>query len=412
MPSPSPDPAHLRRTATIAAHAAFVPTGIVTVLLGPLLPTLTSRWTLTDTQAGDLFTAQFAASTLGVFLSGELVPRLGYRFAIVTGVALMGLGVGFLPWTAWPLGLAAVGLWGLGLGVLIPACNLLIAEVHPQRSAAALSLLNFSWSAGAVACPVLLAPFEHRDEVLFYLKLLAGALLVIAACLAALPMPRRSKTDSGSASAEGSPFKDLWKTLATPLALVLAALFFLYTGVENSVGGWVASYAKRLAAGGGMLWVMAPSFFYLALLIGRGLAAPVLRRVSELRLARIGLCVAVTGIVALLASKSVAPVLASASVVGLGLASVYPITIAIMTRTVGKSSAIVASVMFALAGLGAACVPWLVGFESTQQASLKSGLAVALGACVVLLILYLRKWPEAVSAPAAGNPQEASNLVN
>jgi MFS transporter, FHS family, glucose/mannose:H+ symporter len=412
MPPPSPDAARLRRTATIAAHVAFVPTGVVTVILGPLLPTLTSRWSLTDTQAGDLFTAQFASSTLGVFLSGELVPRLGYRFAIVTGVALMGLGVGFLPWTTWPIGLVAVGLWGLGLGVLIPACNLLVAEVHAERSAAALNLLNFSWSAGAVASPILLAPFEHRGEVFFYLKLLAGVLLVIAACLAALPMPRRSKTDPASASAEGSPLGVLWKTLATPLALVLAALFFLYTGVENAVGGWVASYAKRLATGGGTLWVMAPSFFYLALLIGRGLAAPVLRRVSELRLARAGLCVAVTGIVALLASKSVAPVLVSASVVGLGLATVYPITIAIMTRTVGKFSAIVSSVMFALAGLGAACVPWLVGFESTQRASLKSGLAVALGACAVMLVFYPRKWPEAAEGPAAKHPQEASNLVN
>lgn len=412
MPAPSLDPARLQRTATIAAHVAFVPTGVITVLLGPLLPTLASRWALTDTQGGDLFTAQFAASTLGVFLSGELVLRLGYRFAIVTGVALMGLGVGLLPWTSWPIGLVAVALWGLGLGVLIPACNLLVAEVHAQNSAAALNLLNFSWSAGAVASPILLAPFEHRGAVFFYLKLLACVLLVIAAGLAALRMPGRSKTDSGSISAARSPFGTLWETLETPLALVLAALFFLYTGVENSVGGWVASYAKRIANGGGTLWVMAPSFFYLALLVGRAAAAPVLRRVSELRLARTGLCVAATGIAALLASNSVIPVLASATLAGIGLASVYPITIAIMTRTVGRYSAAVSSVMFALAGLGAACVPWLVGFESTQRASLKSGLGVALAACAVMLVLYLRKWPEAVSAPGTGSPQEASNLVN
>ena len=160
MPEPSPDSVRLQRAATLAAHVAFVPTGIVTVLLGPLLPSLSARWGLTDTQAGDLFTAQFAASTLR-FLSGVLVPRLGYRLAIVLGVAWMGFGVGAVS-TAWPLGLGAVAVWGLGLGVCIPACNLLVAEVHPQRSGAALSLLNFTWSAGAVACPILLAPFEHR----------------------------------------------------------------------------------------------------------------------------------------------------------------------------------------------------------------------------------------------------------
>jgi MFS transporter, FHS family, glucose/mannose:H+ symporter len=414
MPEPSPDSVRLQRAATLAAHVAFVPTGIVTVLLGPLLPSLSARWGLTDTQAGDLFTAQFAASTVGVFLSGVLVPRLGYRLAIVLGVAWMGFGVDLLPLPAWPLGLGAVAVWGLGLGVCIPACNLLVAEVHPQRSGAALSLLNFTWSAGAVACPILLAPFEHRGAVFFYLELLAGALLVIAVSLAALPLPlaHGRKASPARATPARSSSVGFLEIFATPLALVIAALFFLYTGVENSVGGWVASYAKRIATGGGMLWVAAPSFFYFALLIGRGVAAPVLRRVSELRLARIGLGIAVSGIVALLASNSIAGVLVSASVTGLGLAAVYPITIAIMTRTVGRSSPGISSMMFALAGLGAACVPWLVGFESTQQASLKAGLGVALGACVVMLGLYLQRWPAVASAPSAESPQQPANLVN
>jgi fucose permease len=167
-----------------------------------------------------------------------------------------------------------------------------------------------------------------------------------------------------------------------------------------------------MAHGSGMLWVAAPSFFYLALLVGRGLAPFVLRRVSELRLARIGLSVALAGIVALLAANSIPGVLGSASVTGFGLAAVYPITIATMTRTVGRFSAGVSSVMFAVAGLGAACVPWLVGFESTAQSSLKMGLGVALGACGVMLFLYLRRWPEATPLSGVGEPQSAANLVH
>jgi fucose permease len=385
---------------------------VITVLLGPLLPTLTAGWSLNDTQAGDLFTAQFAASTVGVFLSGVLVPRVGYRLAIVLGVALMGFGTGSLPFTNWPLGLAAVACWGLGLGVTIPACNLLIAEVHASRSAAALNLLNFSWSVGAVACPLLLAPFERQRTVTLYLELLTCALLVIAAALAALPLPASRKLNAEQPASSGSALRAMLRILAGRSALALAALFFLYTGVENAVGGWLASYAKRMAHGSGMLWVAAPSFFYLALLVGRGLAPFVLRRVSELRLARIGLSVALAGIVVLLAANSIPGVLGSASVTGFGLAAVYPITIATMTRTVGRFSAGVSSVMFAVAGLGAACVPWLVGFESTAQSSLKMGLGVALGACGVMLLLYLRRWPEATPLSGVGEPQSAANLVH
>ena len=402
----SPLQVRSQRSATLAAHAAFTPTGVMTVILGPLLPSLMARWTLTDAQAGDLFTAQFATSTLGVFLSGVLVSRFGYRLAIALGVALMGVGAGLLPFTAWPLGLGAVACWGMGLGLTIPACNLLVAEVHAARSAAALNLLNFSWSTGAVASPLMLAPFERRGSVFLYLELLAVVWLLLAAGLAALPLPRPQRPNSGSSQAQSS-FAGAFRPVLTRLGLVLASLFFLYTGVENAVGGWLASYAKRLSGGGGTLWVAAPSFFYFALLIGRGVAPVILRRVSELRLARIGLCVAVVGILALLAAHTVPVVLASASIAGFGLASVYPVTIAMMTRTVGRSSASVASVMFALAGLGAAAVPWLVGFESTAQASLKFGLGVALVACAAMLLLYLRKWPEPGRVTALEDPNAA-----
>jgi fucose permease len=354
-----------------------------------------------------LFTAQFAASTVGVFLSGAVVPRLGYRFAIVLGVALMGLGTGLLPFAAWPLGLGAVACWGLGMGFTIPACNLLVAEVHPESSAAALNWLNLSWSAGAVACPFLLAPFERRDAASLYLHLLGGALLVIAAALAVRPLPAARKLSPDTSE----PRRSLFTVLTAPSVLALAALFFLYTGVENAVGGWVASYAKRMVSGGGTLWVTAPSFFYLSLLVGRGFAPALLRRVSELRLVRAGLIVALAAIVSLLAAHSMAGVLFSASVVGLGLSSVYPVTIALMTRTSGRLAAAVPSVMFALAGLGAACVPWLVGFASTAQTSLKMGLGVALAACAAMLGLYLRSWPEAAPV-AAEDARRASNLVH
>jgi fucose permease len=400
----------LKQNATRAAHIAFLPTGVITVLLGPLLPTLIARWTLTDTQAGDLFTAQFAASTVGTLLSGILVTRIGYRFTIAFGVASMGLGVGVLPWTTWPVGLAAVACWGFGMGLAVPACNMMIARVHAERSAAALSLLNFSWSIGAVACPIMLAPFEHRGSVNVFLWLVAIASVLLAIFLSAVPLPPARLTTE--ASADSSSSEGLLRALISSSGVAMAALFFLYVGVEIAVSGWVAAYAKRIEAPGGTWWVTAPSFFYFAVLVGRGMAARILHYISELKLTRIGLCASVVGIVALLASHSIAGVLASASVVGLGLASVYPVTIAVMARTVGRSSAAVSSVMFALAGSGGAFIPWLVGFASTEEASLKWGLAVPLFGSAAMLALYMRRWPEPDTVALPETAREASDLVH
>ena len=61
-----------------------------------MLPTLSARWSLNYSQAGALFTAQYLASTLAVALSGVLVSRWGFRFAIKAGLLLMSAGVGLL----------------------------------------------------------------------------------------------------------------------------------------------------------------------------------------------------------------------------------------------------------------------------------------------------------------------------
>ncbi|HVO93183.1 MAG TPA: MFS transporter, partial [Terriglobales bacterium] len=153
------------RALTAAAHAAFVPIGVVTVLLGPMLPILSARWGMNYSQAGSLFTVQFITSSLGVMLSGRLVARRGFRFAIATGLLFMAAGVAGLPFSSHIWGMACIAAYGFGIGVSIPASNLVVAEANPSRRSAALSLLNFSWSVGAVACPFLIGAADKVHHV-------------------------------------------------------------------------------------------------------------------------------------------------------------------------------------------------------------------------------------------------------
>ena len=76
MPASNP-PLDIRSTKalTLTAYATFLPIGIVTVLLGPMLPTLSARWSLNYAQQGALFNAQYFASTTAVAISGWLVSR-------------------------------------------------------------------------------------------------------------------------------------------------------------------------------------------------------------------------------------------------------------------------------------------------------------------------------------------------
>ena len=380
-------------TSTIVAHAAFVPTGIVNVLLGPMLPTLTARWSLNDTQAGDLFTAQFLASTGGVLLSGLLVPRFGYRLALSVGLVCMALGVIALQATSWWMGVLAVSCYGVGFGLGIPTGNLLVAEVNPDRKAIALNLLNFSWSVGAVACPFLIGFFQRSGQTTRFLELLGGCICLVAISLAGVHLPHPRADQSTSTS----PIQLLARSLRSPEAIALGALFFLYVGSENAVGGWLASYAKRLVENQGGAWITTPSYFYGSLLLGRVIVPTMLQRVHEVRLARSGVGIAIVGVATLLVARSIVSVCVSACLIGLGLAAVYPITIALLSQRFGGAATRLGAVMFALAGFGAACLPWLVGFTSTQADSLKLGLAVPLGGCILMLALYSRDWSGAAT---------------
>ncbi len=116
------------RAEWILLHAGFIFTGMVTTVLGPILPLLASRWLLSDAKAGSLFTAQFFGSVLGGFSISVLLPRRGFRFALVAGFLLMAGGVGWLGMSQWPLGWVATFGYGIGLGLVIPAANLYISQ--------------------------------------------------------------------------------------------------------------------------------------------------------------------------------------------------------------------------------------------------------------------------------------------
>ena len=73
LPTATHESASTRASAVI--YSGVFLTGMLTTLLGPLLPVLSARWSLADAQAGYLFTALFAGSMGGAVISGLLLPR-------------------------------------------------------------------------------------------------------------------------------------------------------------------------------------------------------------------------------------------------------------------------------------------------------------------------------------------------
>ena len=205
-PSDSANASTSAKALTFAAYASFVPIGIATVLLGPMLPILSARWSWNYAQAGVLFPVQYVASTLAVAVSGELASRWGFRFAIKTGLLLMSAGVGLLLAGPKILGILCIAAYGGGLGLAVPAANLLVAAVNPGRRSATLNVLNFCWSAGAVACPFLVAAAAKNHHVPWLLASVAGFALVMAIGIALMPssiVEPSARKDAGRTEGRG-----------------------------------------------------------------------------------------------------------------------------------------------------------------------------------------------------------------
>lgn len=286
--------------ASVVLHGGFVVTGIVTTLIGPILPILIGRWSLSDQRAGLFFTAQFCGSMVGVASLGWLIKR-GYRHTFVCGFSLIAAGVAGLNLGSNVASLAAAAVFGCGLGQALSATNLWVAEVAKAGRVAALSILNLMWGIGAIACSPLVMLAQRHRATSWLLYAIAACSALTAVILAGMNLePGTTEED------EEQPRPARREKISMRSTVSLAALFFLYVGSENSVAGWVASLTKQMNPDSGDLWALAPMFFWGGLLAGRALVPLVPLRRSERTLLASGLMLAAAGICLLLQARTFA----------------------------------------------------------------------------------------------------------
>jgi fucose permease len=361
-------------------HFAFLLTGVATVMVGILLPTLLTRWSITDAQAGSLFGAQFCASFLGSLLYGEIFRRLGQTATITTGMAIIAVGIAGMSVSLWPLPLPFIALCGFGLGFTLPAINLAVGSAR-AHSSAALNLLNFSWTLGAVSAPLLFGYMLQRLHVSLSAILFGLAALFLGAAVA-VHLARTPTPVSPIEVAVSETHQD------SSLTWVLTGLLlFLYVGAETSVAGWAPVMGLRHSILSPGSVSSAQVFFWGALLAGRLAAASLWRNIAPRTVISASLVTALAGAVALATCTSSSILDIGMVLAGAGLAAVFPTTVAGFAPQATVAAKRAAGVVFAAAGLGGAALPALIGWMSSHGYSLRLGLwliAVAT-ACMFLM---------------------------
>jgi MFS transporter, FHS family, glucose/mannose:H+ symporter len=362
-------------------HVGFVVTGVFTVMLGPVLPLLAQRWGLTDSQTANFFTAQFGGLLLGVALSSYVLDRT-YRPAFVSGFLLMGFGAATLGIGPWQMALPSLFCMGFGNGFITAATNLWVGEVMQEGKARALSFVNFSWTIGAVSCPFLFQYFASPRAFRQVLDAVCAVSVLVAAAFALSRVDRVQREANFSQKMKPENNSGFDRTAA-----MFSLLFFLYVGAETAVGGWVATYARRASVSSGAAWILTPAFFWAGMMVGRGLGTLALRHVPERPVMQTGSLLGFLGIAILTQMRTLHGIDSAAFSIGMGFSVIFPVLFAWMAGHYGGQTRFVTGRFLAVAELGAAGIPWLVGVVSAATASLRSGLAILLADLAIILAL-------------------------
>lgn len=366
---------------TTLIHLDFLVTGVVMTFLGPMLPYFSARWNLSDTRSGALIFAEFFSSMFGMLLSGVLVEQIGYRLTLMVGLALMPAGMTLLAFGPWTVGLIAISIFGVGYGITTPAGNLRTAEINPENSAAALNVINAVWGVGAMSSPFLVAlalRARRPNAFLFGTAAFLVGLFVALACSRFVP----------DIHVHGKKESLLHSFANFPILPFVCVLFFVYVGTETAFGNWAAMYAERISPEHKSLATMAPAFFWGALLFGRASAPFALKFRRETAVARSALVLGLLGGATLVLAHGMQLVLAGCFLAGLGLSSIFPISVSLLPRWFGESARSVSGAVFGSGNIGGAVLPWIVGLVSTHTGNLRWGYFVPFTGVVFMLAFY------------------------
>ena len=181
------------------------------------------------------------AKFCGAFLGGVSVSR-NLKRSLLVGMFAGAVGFGgFAVAPGMALGAVALFVGGYGIGQLITATNILAGRRFTAHRGSALSLLNFSFSLGAMLSALLAAWLLPRFALrslleCFAVTFLLGGLVLVLEMRGAAGRRVRSDPLRRPTARKGSSGR---------IYLYFAGLLFLYGGLETCLSGWLTTFALR-----------------------------------------------------------------------------------------------------------------------------------------------------------------------
>jgi fucose permease len=332
-----------------------------------------------------IFFGAGASYFLSGLLTGKLLKSLGIGVLLAgSSLLVVASAFGYSVAPVWPMFAACALLHGLGSGAIDTGLNHYVAHHFSARH---MNWLHACYGIGATLGPLIMTSMLVSLGSWRAGYASVSSLLLLLTCLF---FYTRKLWDTPSGTESETPAPEASVSMRGALkhsgVWTHVLLFFIYTGLEVTVGQWsftVMTEARGMSKETAGLWV---TVYWASIAAGRVIFGFIIERLGIDQLLRLSMLAAVGG-TALFAANL--PISAGAlALVGFGLASIYP---CLMTRTpqrLGKAHAAHAiGFQVSAAMLGAAVFPSACGWLA-QSRGLEMVTVATVGMAAGLLVIH------------------------
>ncbi len=368
----------------VVIYLAFISLGLPDSLLGSAWPSMYGEFGVPVSYAGIISMIIAVGTIISSLQSDRLTRKLGTGKITAISVALTATALfGFsISHSFWSLCLWAIP-YGLGAGSVDAALNNYVALHYASRH---MSWLHCMWGVGASLGPYIMgyALTGGQSWSMGYRYIAVLQIILTAVLLFSLPLWKSRDTEEVSTSDQDTEkVLSLRQIVRIPGAREVMFTFFCYCAIEQTTGLWTSSYLVLYKGVSAETAAGFAGLFFIGITIGRGLSGFLTMKLDDTSMVRLGECIVLIGITALLLPFNENGTLVGLILIGLGCAPIYPSMIHATPANFGadRSQAIIGAQM-ASAYVGTCFMPPLFGVIANR-------ISVALLPLYLFLILAL-----------------------
>jgi fucose permease len=350
-------------------YVAFISLGLPDGLLGVAWPEMRDSFSLPLDALGIILIGSTTGYLLSSFFNGFFMRKIGV--AVLLALSCLASALALIGYTLvpvwWLLPLLAV-LAGLGAGAIDAGLN---TYVEKNFNEGLMQWLHASFGVGVTIGPIIMSSAIKYFDSWRVGYLIVGSAQILLALTFALTLSLWQDPKKASKAAEQSNKKrgknkqqeiKMFETFKYFPALLSVLLFFIYTGIELTLGHWTftlftESRGIRTSIAG--IWV---SVYWGSFTVGRILAGFLAYKFLSRKIAKNAAFLGLFGsaLIAINLSKWLS--LLGLALTGIAIAPIFPALISSTSYRVGKGHTVnTIGMQISAAGLGGALLPGLAG---------------------------------------------------